>query len=118
MIYELLLFAFGILIGVVIDGIYHFKIHLPKETEDKTEQMEEELKERERTLELLDDAIKQKKNEKYELVKQNIRLRKMNEELVELQDTAEKLKKRTMEQDDDIKLYVLSKDKEQMSDNS
>lgn len=96
---------------MVIDGIYHFKIHLPKETEDKTEQMEEEIREKEHTIQLLDDAIKQKKNEKYELVKQNIRLRKMNEELVELQDTAERLKKKTMEQDQDIKLYVLSKDK-------
>ena len=90
---------------MVIDGIYHLKIHLPKETEDKTEQMEEEIREKEHTVQLLDDAIKQKKNEKYELVKQNIRLRKMNEELVELQDTAERLKKKTMEQNQDIKLY-------------
>ena len=43
MIYELMLFSFGIMIGVILDGVYHFKIHIPKETEDKTEKMEKEI---------------------------------------------------------------------------
>ena len=109
MIYELMLFSFGIMIGVILDGVYHFKIHIPKETEDKTEKMEKEIEERKKTLELLDEAIEQKKEEKYEMVKQNIKLRKMNEELVELHDTTEKLRKKTIEDDRDMKLYILKK---------
>lgn len=106
-----MLFAFGIMIGVILDGVYHFKINIPKETEDKTEKMEKKIEERKKTLELLDEAIEQKKEEKYEMVKQNIKLRKMNEELVELHDTTEKLRKKTMEDDRDMKLYILKKDR-------
>lgn len=111
MIYELLLFSFGIMIGVILDGIYHFKVHIPKQTEDKTEKMEKEIDEKQKTIELLNEAIEQKKEEKYEMVKQNIKLRKMNEELVELHDTTEKLRKKTMEDDQDMKLYILKKDR-------
>lgn len=111
MIYELLLFSFGIMIGVILDGIYHFKVHIPKQTEDKTEKMEKEIDEKQKTIELLNEAIEQKKKEKYEMVKQNIKLRKMNEELVELHDTTEKLRKKTMEDDQDMKLYILKKDR-------
>ena len=106
-----MLVSFGIMIGVILDGVYHFKIHIPKETEDETEKMEKEIEERKKTLELLDEAIEQKKEEKYEMVKQNIKLRKMNEELVELHDTTEKLRKKTMEDDRDMKLYILKKDR-------
>lgn len=111
MIYELLLFSFGIMIGVILDGIYHFKVHTPKQTEDKTKKMEKEIDEKQKTIELLNEAIEQKKEEKYEMVKQNIKLRKMNEELVELHDTTEKLRKKTMEDDQDMKLYILKKDR-------
>ena len=99
------------MIGVILDGIYHFKVHIPKQTEDKTEKMEKEIDEKQKTIELLNEAIEQKKEEKYEMVKQNIKLRKMNEELVELHDTTEKLRKKTMEDDQDMKLYILKKDR-------
>ena len=58
------------MIGVILDGVYHFKIHIPKETEDKTEKMEKEIEERKKTLELLDEAIEQKKEEKYAIVEE------------------------------------------------
>ena len=101
------------LIGVLIGYYWHFIIEKFKEDRmaekrKKTpEELQKEIEQKNKTIELLDFAIKQKKEERYDLLQKNIQLRKDNQNLIDLRETTEELQKKARE--DGMKIYVPKK---------
>ena len=71
------------------------------------EELQKEIEQKNKTIELLDFAIKQKKEERYDLLQKNIQLRKDNQNLIDLRETTEELQKKARE--DGMKIYVPKK---------
>ena len=99
--------------GVLIGYYWHFIIEKFKEDRmaekrKKTpEELQKEIEQKNKTIELLDFAIKQKKEERYDLLQKNIQLRKDNQNLIDLRETTEELQKKARE--DGMKIYVPKK---------
>lgn len=109
-----------ILIGFLFGYYGHLILKQIWLKQNKTEkiinpkELEQEIKEKESTIKLLDLAITQKKEEKYDLVKQNINLRHKNEDLILLKKNTEELQKKALE--DGMKIYIPEKEKKKMND--
>lgn len=111
-------YLIAFLIGFFCGYYFYYVIKTYKSQIKKTEtiepkQLEEEIKEKNKTLELLDLAIEQKKEEKYNLVKQNIYLRHENQDLIDLRKTTEELQAKAKE--DGMKIYIQEKEKMTMN---
>ena len=114
--YNIIVFLLGIGIGYY--SHFFYKIYLEKiqkkESSISPEQLQEEIHSKQKTLELLNNAIIQKKDEKYNLVKQNINLRHRNQDLIILKKNTEELQKKAME--DDMKIYIPEKEKKKFDE--
>lgn len=107
----IILFLIGIFIGYY--GHLYLKKYLKKTTQKVNKKSPNDLdkliKEKECTIDLLNQAIKQKKDEKYFLVNQNIELRRENQDLIDLRKTTEELREKARL--DGMKIYIPEKDK-------
>lgn len=105
------------LIGLIIGYYGHLFLNLYNQKKDRKEkenpiELNKEIEEDKKTLDLLKLAIKQKKDEKYKLVQQNIELRHENQDLIDLRKTTEELQKKALS--DGMKIYIPEKDKKNL----
>lgn len=107
---DMITFFIGLLIGYYLHFFWKlYQDKMLKQERKNPKDLGKDIEEKQKTVELLNFAIKQKKEEKYNLVKQNIYLRKENQDLIDLRKTTEELQKKASL--DGMKIYIPEKER-------